>query len=92
MKKWFASLLCCLICLTGTLPVTISAMAEEAAVTTSATDSLDESADTEEEQPSKTVRILEFLGIFTVAAGVTAFIVIRPKWKMLKEIRQQQKK
>lgn len=42
-----------------------------------------------EEEPSKTVKIIGFLAIFTVACGVTAYVVMRPSLKKLKEAKQQ---
>ncbi len=46
----------------------------------------------EEKEPSKTVRIVEFLAIFTVAMGVTAYIVVRPKLKVLKKAQEKTRK
>ncbi|MGN1403195.1 MAG: hypothetical protein ACI4XB_02610 [Ruminococcus sp.] len=42
-----------------------------------------------EEEPSKAVKIIGFLAIFTVACGVTAYVVMRPSLKKLKEAKQQ---
>ncbi|MBQ8514679.1 MAG: hypothetical protein IJ496_04715 [Ruminococcus sp.] len=43
-------------------------------------------------EPSKTVKIVQFLVIFTVAMGVTAYIVVRPKLKLLKDAQAEAKK
>lgn len=40
-------------------------------------------------EPSKAVKIIGFLAIFTVACGVTAYLVMRPSLKKLKEAKQQ---
>lgn len=41
------------------------------------------------DEPSRTTRIVGFLAIFTVACGVTAYLVMRPSLKRLKEAKQQ---
>lgn len=45
--------------------------------------------ETEDNEPSKTMKIVQFLVIFTVAMGVTAYIVVRPKLKLLKELKEK---
>lgn len=42
-----------------------------------------------EEEPSKAVKIIGFLAIFTVACCVTAYMVMRPSLKKLKEAKGQ---
>ncbi len=44
-------------------------------------------AEAEGEGMSKGTKIAGFLGIFTLSMGVTAYIVMRPQLKMLKEAR-----
>lgn len=39
--------------------------------------------------PSKTVKMVGFLAIFTVACGGTAYLVMRPSLKKLKEAKRQ---
>lgn len=42
----------------------------------------------ESEGVSKGVKIAGFMAIFTLSMGITAYIVMRPKIKMLKEAKQ----
>ena len=89
MKRRIAGIICVLflyLCSMTALPVS----ADE---TTAATETIETvQNENEEEGYSKGVKIAGFLGIFTVAMGVTAFIVVKPKLKMLKEIKNKTEK
>lgn len=46
----------------------------------------------ESEGMSKGVKMAGFMAIFTLSMGITAYIVMRPKVKMLKEAKQKNEK
>ncbi len=54
---------------------------------TAETSEISVTAEAEDKGMSKGIKIAGFLGIFTLSMGVTAYIVMRPKLKMLKEAR-----
>lgn len=85
-KCWKKGLVCALsmLMLWG-MPVGNGASAAETAPAQTAVTT---EAETEEE-PSKAVKIIGFLAIFTVACGVTAYMVMRPSLKKLKEAKGQ---
>ncbi len=88
MKRRIVGLICaCILCLYNMIALPVFAE-EEPAVT----ESIEAIQETKEDGHSKNVKIAGFLIIFTVAMGITAFIVVRPKLKMLKEVNKKDKK
>lgn len=82
MKRRILALICSLFMLICCSMVSISVSAESAVeTTTEVSDNVHET----DSSPSRGVKIAGFLVIFTVAMGATAFIVARPKFKKLKE-------
>ncbi|MBQ8688025.1 MAG: hypothetical protein IJ512_05700 [Ruminococcus sp.] len=81
MKGKIYALLCCMM-----LMLSCPTGAASAETTTPVQEIVQE---TEEEEPSKAMKIVQFLAIFTVAMGVTAYIVVRPKLKLLKEAKKK---
>ncbi len=80
--KRLAMILMCAIMLTGFgMNVSAENTEETAEVYTEAAE--------ESNDMSKGVKIAGFLVIFTLSMGVTAYIVMRPKIKMLKEAKQK---
>ena len=82
MKKCISVLLCSLLLLLGG-PVIPAETETDVPVTETVQETQTE------KEPSKAGRIVQFLVIFTAAAGVTVWIVMRPKMKLLKEAREQ---
>ncbi len=83
MKKIIAAVLCSFVLiLTG---VQTAVYAENTAQYSDSAEAVQQETEEQEEGMSKGGKIAVFLGIFTVSMGVTAYIVMRPKLKMLKE-------
>lgn len=88
MKCRIVGLICaCVLCLYNTIALPVFAEEEP-----SVTGSIETIQETEEDGHSKNAKIAGFLIIFTVAMGITAFIVVRPKLKVLKEVNKKDKK
>lgn len=90
MKNKIAALLCgmlLLFCCPAFFASTETTAAPAAEIVQEA-----ETDDSGNNEPSKTMKIVQFLVIFTVAMGVTAYIVVRPKLKLLKEVQAKSKK
>ncbi len=83
MKRWVCMILCILSLIV--CPVSVSAEGTSDAASASAEEVQDDS------EPSKGVKIAGFLVIFTISMGVTGYIVVRPKLKLLKDAREKNK-
>lgn len=83
MKRWICIVLCTLSLIV--CPMAVSAEGTSDAASASAEEVQDDS------EPSKGVKIAGFLVIFTMSMGVTGYIVVRPKLKLLKDARETNK-
>lgn len=86
MQRRWKQVLCSLLgvlLLAGSL-LTVPAAAENTAPQTTAAESTDDAKDS-----GNTRQIVQTLVIFTVACGVTAFLVMRPSLKKLKAAKEQ---
>ncbi len=82
MKRLVCMLLCGLVLASAPMAAAVESISEATTVSAS------EESEHEDKEISKGAKIAGFLGIFTVSMGVTAYIIIRPKLKRLKEIRK----
>ena len=83
MKKFISAFLCAVMLLLC-VPANACAAGDAPMETT-----VTQSQESEEKELSKGAKIAGFLVIFTISMGVTAFIIVRPKLKMLKEAREK---
>lgn len=82
MKRWICMLLCGMVLMVCPAAVTAEGTSEPAA----------ETVQQEDNEPSKGMKIAGFMAIFTVSMGVTGYIVVRPKLRMLKEAREKRER
>ncbi len=85
MKKIISAFLCAVMLLLC-CPVGAYAAGDVPMETT-----VSQSQESDQKEFSKGAKIAGFLVIFTISMGVTAFIIVRPKLKMLKEAREKNK-
>ncbi len=83
MKKFITPFLCAVMLLMC-VPANACAAGDAPMETT-----VTQSQESDQKEFSKGAKIAGFLVIFTISMGVTAFIIVRPKLKILKEAREK---
>ncbi len=83
MKKFITPFLCAVMLLLC-CPVGAHAAGSAPVETT-----VSQSQESDQKELSKGAKIAGFLVIFTISMGMTAFIIVRPKLKMLKDAKEK---
>ncbi len=87
-RKLLTAMLCGIMLLfCGMYCVGVIQAAAETSTVTTISETMDNDTAEDEQELSKTMRIVQFLVIFTIAMGTTAYLVVRPKLKLLKDMK-----